>query len=66
MFYVSSFGVYCGGGFSRGYARRPGFGDGRGFQDRIMGRESGGFFSSLVDSIVLGVMDMARYPDEND
>ena len=28
--------------------------------------ESGGFFSSLVDSIVLGVTDMTRYSDEDD
>jgi len=28
--------------------------------------ESGGFLSSLVDSIVLGVTDMTRYPDEDD
>jgi len=28
--------------------------------------ESRGFFSSLVNSIVLGVTNMTRYPDEDD
>jgi len=28
--------------------------------------ESGGFLSSLVDSVVLAVFDMTSYPDEDD